>query len=66
LPALWGGDPAGQIHESLVVLLPALSAAAAGLIQPRWHVEIDASAALAQISCTGVDLEGDKIIITVW
>jgi len=41
--------------------LPALPAAAAGLIQPRWHVEIDTSAALAQISCTGVDLEREKI-----
>ena len=30
LPALRGGDPPGEVHEPLVVLLPAVSAAAAG------------------------------------
>ena len=30
LPALRGGDPAGEVHEPLVVLLPAVSAAARG------------------------------------
>ena len=31
LPALRRGDPAGEVHEPVVVLLPALSAAAQGL-----------------------------------